>query len=85
MGKTPDIVGEKADAVFYMRGAEAPVVNVEALDITRLPQPVKAKIDELRRLQRALEKLIRACPGKARIVDCGILEALTPGEPHLSG
>lgn len=44
MGKTPDIVGEKADAVFYMRGDEAPVVNVEALDAMRLPQPVVAKV-----------------------------------------
>ena len=49
-------------------------------DVTRLAAAhvasVKAKIAELRRLQRALEKLVCACPGKARIADCGILEAL---------
>jgi quercetin dioxygenase-like cupin family protein len=44
MGKTPEIVGDKADAVFCMRGAEAPVVKVEALDMMRLPQQVTAKI-----------------------------------------
>lgn len=41
---------------------------------------VKAKVRELRRLQRALEKLVCACPGKVRIADCGILEALTDGD-----
>ena len=48
-------------------------------DVTRLAAThvgsVKAKIRELRRLQRALERLIRACPGRARIADCDILEA----------
>lgn len=38
---------------------------------------VKAKIRELQRLRRALEKLVSACPGKARMANCGILEALT--------
>ena len=49
-------------------------------DVTRLAAThvvsVKAKIRELKRLQRALEKLVGACPGKARIAECGILEAL---------
>ena len=53
-------------------------------DVTRLAAAhvasVKAKIHELQRLQRALEKLVCACPGKARIADCGILEALADSE-----
>jgi hypothetical protein len=38
------------------------------------------KIRELRRLQRALEKLVCACPGEVSIADCGILEALSDTE-----
>ena len=53
-------------------------------DVTRLAAAhitsVKAKIRELQRLQRALEKLVCACPGRARIADCGILEALGDSE-----
>lgn len=49
-------------------------------DVTRLAArhltSVTEKITELQRLQGALEKLVCACPGKARIADCGILEAL---------
>lgn len=44
MGKTPEVVGDKADAVFCMRGAEAPAVTVEALDTTKLTQPVTARV-----------------------------------------
>jgi hypothetical protein len=31
---------------------------------------------QFNRLRRALEQLVRACPGKVSIADCGILEAL---------
>jgi hypothetical protein len=51
------------------------------LDVTRVAAAhvtsVKAKIRELNRLRRALEQLVRACPGKVCIADCGILEAFT--------
>jgi MerR family mercuric resistance operon transcriptional regulator len=46
---------------------------------------VKAKIRELNRLRRALEQLVRACPGTVCIADCGILEALTGAEASTSG
>ena len=44
MPVTPDVVGNKADAVFYASGAEAPVVNINYLDGTRLPSPLETKI-----------------------------------------
>jgi MerR family mercuric resistance operon transcriptional regulator len=59
--------------------------NLGCKDVTRVAAAhvtsVKAKIRELNRLRRALEQLVRACPGKVRIADCGILEALTGAEP----
>jgi quercetin dioxygenase-like cupin family protein len=44
MPVTPEVVGTKSDAVFYASGAEAPVVNVTALDGTALPSPLETKI-----------------------------------------
>jgi hypothetical protein len=46
---------------------------------------VKAKIRELNRLRRSLEQLVRACPGKVCIADCGILEALAGAEASTPG
>ncbi len=58
--------------------------NLVCKDVTRVAAAhvtsVKAKIRELNRLPRALEQLVRACPGKVCIADCGILEALTGAE-----
>jgi MerR family mercuric resistance operon transcriptional regulator len=58
--------------------------NRPCQDVTRMASAhvvsVKAKIQELQRLKRALETLVRACPGKMCIADCGILEALVDCE-----
>lgn len=41
---TPERVGEKADAIFYTRNSEAPVVDIRALDEVRLDAPIQTKI-----------------------------------------
>ena len=49
-------------------------------DVTRLAadhlSAVRSKIGELKRLERALEELVRGCPGDVSIAHCAILEAL---------
>jgi Hg(II)-responsive transcriptional regulator len=52
--------------------------DVRGLAAARLVS-VRMKIRELRRLQRALEKLVQSCPREVPIAECGILEALTDG------
>ncbi len=44
MPVTPEVVGNKADAVFYASGAEVPVVSINYLDGTKLPTPLETKI-----------------------------------------
>jgi MerR family copper efflux transcriptional regulator len=41
---------------------------------------VDSKIAHLERIRRALEDLIKACPGQGEIRACTILEALNPGK-----
>lgn len=41
---------------------------------------VRAKSRELARLQRSLERLVRSCPGKVSVAECGFFEALTNSE-----
>jgi quercetin dioxygenase-like cupin family protein len=44
MPVTPDVVGKKADAVFYGKSAEAPVLEIAALDGMKLASPLKTKV-----------------------------------------
>ena len=44
MAVTPEVVGTKADAVFYASGADAPVVSINALDGVKLATPLETKI-----------------------------------------
>ena len=44
MPVTPEVVGGKADAVFYGKGAEAPVIKITALDGVKLPNPLETKV-----------------------------------------
>lgn len=44
---------------------------------------VDAKIDRLERIKRALETLIRACPGRGPVRKCSILDAINSGDLHL--
>ena len=44
MPVTPDVVGKKSDAVFYVDGAKAPIVAVTDLDGMSLPQPLETKV-----------------------------------------
>ena len=63
--------------------------NLVCKDVTRVAAAhvtsVKAKIRELNRLRRALEQLVRECPGRVCIADCGILEALAGVDAQRSG
>ncbi len=43
---------------------------------------VRAKIEDLRRIERTLEALARACPGDGGVGDCPILAALEGGSDH---
>ena len=45
---------------------------------------VRAKIDDLERIGRALDILIEACPGSGPARTCSILEAINSGELQLS-
>ena len=53
-------------------------------DVSRLAaahlSSVKAKARELRRLQRALERLVNSCPASTCIAKCTILEVLAGGD-----
>jgi len=50
-------------------------VDVRERAISKLEE-VRDKIDKLRRMGTALERLIGACPGRGPVADCSILEAL---------
>jgi len=51
--------------------------DVKKIAATRLAD-IDQKIKILRRMQRALKKLVDQCPGQGSINECPILEALVP-------
>lgn len=44
---------------------------------------VRNKIDNLNRIKKALDILIKACPGEGPAQNCSILEAINTGDLHL--
>ena len=44
MPVAPEVVGSKADAVFYADGSEAPVVQITALDGLKLLDPLETRV-----------------------------------------
>ena len=50
----------------------------------RKREEVRHKIDNLNRIEKALDLLIEACPGEGPARTCSILEAINAGDLHLS-
>ena len=79
LGFTLDEVAELLD---LEAGPGARCVDVrERARIKR--QEVQAKIENLARIEAALDNLIQACPGEGPARNCSILEAINSGELHL--
>jgi MerR family mercuric resistance operon transcriptional regulator len=47
-------------------------------------EDVEARLAELARIRRALEKLLAACPGRGAVASCTILGAISEEEPEKS-
>lgn len=76
-------LNEIAELLGLETGRGARCVDVrERAEIKR--QEVQTKIANLRKIKRALDGLIDACPGQGPASKCSILEAITNGELHLS-
>ena len=74
---------EIAELLELETGRGARCVDVrERAEIKR--HEVQTKIANLRKIRKALDDLIDACPGQGLASNCSILEAITNGELHLS-
>jgi MerR family transcriptional regulator, copper efflux regulator len=49
----------------------------------RKREEVRQKLDNLNRIEKALDLLIKACPGEGPAQSCSILEAINTGDLHL--
>lgn len=58
--------------------------DVKVLAETKL-EDIGERIRALRRMQRALRKLVESCPGRGPLSDCSILRALAPEEKGTRG
>lgn len=67
--------------LLELRAGPATCGTVRAHAETKL-EDVRRKIDDLKRIERALVSLADACPGRGDLDDCPILDALEGGFGH---
>ena len=84
-----------AQHIGFSLGEIAELLQLEAagdsrcLDVKRRAETKRAevqhKIDNLKRIEKALEHLITCCPGEGPAQDCSILDAINTGALQLPG
>ena len=74
-------LGEIHELLSLRLKADTSSRDIKKIAATRLTD-IEQKIKVLRRMQRALKKLVDQCPGQGSIHECPIMEAMVlPGSP----